>query len=117
MTRDLRDALAFRIGASALGMFAGTALGLVLGCFGTSLPAFVFGGAASGVVTGLLFPEVAMRLAEGTLHFFIGLFGTAGGVAIDTVEDVSVRPASRDSWLSACFAFGVAYALILWAVL
>src|SRR4051812_31755804 len=78
------DNTAYRVGAAALGMLAGMVLGMALvavgfatGGFTPSIPRLVFGGAASGAITGFFFPAVAMSLAEGTAHFIVGAVSAA----------------------------------------
>lgn len=114
------EAFALRVGAAALGMFAGMALGLLLGGLTTRLASFVFGGAAAGVVTGLLFPEVAMALASATLHFFIGFFGgffrASSALALDDEDHLQLRHSTAKPWLSAGFVFGVVFAAAVWVL-
>ena len=114
MTYVPSDDTAHRLGAAALGMFAGVALGIALvvlgfatGSFGPSIPRFVFGGGACGAVTGLFFPAVAMSIAEGTVHFFVGAASTA-------VEGPLSPEPGTPRWLVAAFFFGVAYGWVLW---
>jgi len=114
MAYEPSDDTAHRIGAAALGMFAGVALGVALvvlgfatGRFAPSIPRLVFGGGACGALTGLFFPAVAMSVAEGTVHFFVGAASTA-------VEDSMSPEPGTPPWLVAAFFFGVAYGLVLW---
>jgi hypothetical protein len=74
----------------------------------------VFGGAAAGLLTGLIYPEVALRIAELTIHFFAGLFSGVRGLALeDTVEASSAQIPGEVGWLKAAFIFGVAFSVIL----
>ena len=113
MTYKSSDEAALRIGAAALGMFAGFALGVCLVVVGlavgwsASVPRLVFGGGACGAVTGLFFPAVAMSIAEGTIHFFVGAASTA-------VDDSISQESDTPPWLRSAFFFGVAYGLVLW---
>jgi len=107
----------FRMGAAALGMFAGMALGLAFGCLSFSLASFVFGGAAAGAVTGIVFPGAAMSLAEGTLHFFIGLFRASTELVTDASGDFHFRAPSQTPWLVVAFTFGAIFAVVLWFLL
>jgi hypothetical protein len=114
--KQSRD-LSFRMGAAALGMFAGMALGLAFGCLSASLASFVFGGAAAGLVTGMVFPDAAVSMAEGTVHFFIGLFRAGTELITDASGDFQFRASSQTPWLVVAFTFGAVYAVVLWFLL
>ena len=104
----------YRMGAASLGMFAGLALGLLVGGLVARVAPFVFGGAVAGVVTGLAFPEVGIRGAEVTVHFIAGLFGGARALAYEDIEESDVPEESRQHrWLKAAFTFGVVFAVLL----
>ena len=117
MERKESEAWSFRIGAASLGILAGMALGLVFGCFGSSIARYVFGGAVAGAITGLFYPDTAMLIVEGTVHFFMGFI--SANADIDTVihddEQVQLRP--TQPWLAFAFMFGVIYAVALWVLL
>jgi hypothetical protein len=76
----------YRVGAASVSMFAGLALGFIVGVLVERVAPFVFGGAVAGAVTGLAFPEVGIRSAELTVHFIAGLFGGARALAYEDVE-------------------------------
>jgi len=108
------DNTAYRVGAAVLGMFAGMVLGAALvalafatGSFAPSIPRLVFGGAASGAITGLFFPAVAMSLAAGTVHFIVGAASAAS-------DDPILPEQNTPRWLVAAFCFGGAYTVVLW---
>lgn len=108
------EAFAYRIGAASVGLFAGMALGFMVGILALHMAPFVFGGAAAGAITGLIFPEVGLRSAEITFHFFAGLFGGARALAADDFEDLDMPQASQDHrWLKAAFTFGVVFTMVL----
>ncbi len=104
---------AYRAGAAALGMFAGMALGLLLGFLGAPLAPCVFSGAAAGVITGLVHPDMAMNGVEMTIHFFIGMFS---GWTDSEVEGRNTAPNDgdrRSRWLRGAFLFGAIFAVVL----
>ena len=105
----------FRMGAAALGMISGMAVGLAVaflwwaaGPSEPSIATLVFGGAAAGAMTGVVFPDTAMQGVEAVMHFFIGMLSAE-------VEGVAPPP-DAPSWLVAAFFFGVVYAIALWAL-
>ncbi len=115
MTEPLQSPnLPYRMGAAAVGMFAGVAFGALLGVITIHIAPFVFGGAFAGIVTGLAFPELAIRGAEATFHFFAGLLGGVRGLAHDDLDEISAPDeSSRDPWLKAAFTFGVVFSLVI----
>src|SRR5262245_57548257 len=104
------DDTAFRLGAGALGLFTGAALGLfvsVLGYLvaGTELSfvhAFV-GGALAGLASGLFLPIETMAIVEGVFHFFIAFFVTSAG-------ERAHAPIESPQYLKLAGFFGVALA-------
>lgn len=111
---NLRDEAMFRMGASALGMFAGSIISLLVfvplmavGWAATPLPRLLLAGAVSGAVCGVVVPGVALRAFEGLVHFFAGMFtALAGG------DDPSFQDTPR--WLFAAFWIGVLYFGGIW---
>lgn len=102
----------YRLGAAALEMFAGVAFGALIGVICLRIAPSVFGGAIAGIVTGLAFPELAIRGAEATFHFFAGLLAGARGLALDDLDDIDRQDQTpKGSWLRAAFTFGVIFAL------
>lgn len=117
MTHEDTESWSVRVGAASLGMFAGMALGLAFGCLSSSFARFVFGGAAAGALTGLLYPAAAMLIFEATVHFFFGFFSANVGLATDDADELPGRNASDQPWVAVAFTFGVAYAVALWLLL
>jgi uncharacterized membrane protein len=108
-----------RIGASVLGMFAGAALGLTVALFilfgleaNTSLPFWVFGGAGLGATVGFVAARAGFTLAEGLVHFFVGL---ASAQAEQTIQPNPDAP----KWLKRCLWLGlvVGVSLSYWWVI
>ena len=87
MNRTPSTETAFRIGSAVAGMLTGLVLGLLSAITAVgvlkidlSFPIFVFGGSVIGALIGLAIPAAARSLAEGTVHFVIGLLsGTTYG--------------------------------------
>jgi hypothetical protein len=107
------DDLAFRMGAGALGLFTGAALGLFVAWLGyivvgaeLSFVKGLVGGAAAGLLSGLVLPVEAMSMVEAVLHFFIGFFAAA---ADERVESSIETP----SYLKLAGVFGSALVLAL----
>jgi hypothetical protein len=106
-------------------MFAGMVVGLAcaIAVFAASQqePPFavlIFGGGLAGVGVGLLFPEEALLITEGTVHFVLGAVSAAGAAELDTVPGESLRAASDSpEWLKAAFVFGALYAIAVWLML
>jgi hypothetical protein len=95
-------------------MFAGIALGLLVGVLAARVAPLVFGGAAAGAITGLAFPELALRGVEMTVHFIAGLFGGARALAYEDIDESDFPEGSRGHrWLKAAFTFGVVFAVVL----
>jgi hypothetical protein len=107
------DDIAFRMGAGALGLFIGAALGffvawlgyVVVGAELSVVKSFV-GGAIAGLVSGLVLPVEAMSMVEAVLHFFVGFAAASAG---ETAEP----PVEVPSYLKLASLFGVALALAL----
>lgn len=95
-------------------MFAGIAFGALLGVVAVRIAPWVFGGAVAGIVTGLTFPELAIRSAEAAFHFFAGLLAGARGLAQDDLDEM-YRPHEphKAPWLTAAFTFGGVFAVAL----
>ena len=96
-------------------MLSGMAMGLAVAflCWAAgpaepSIAMLVFGGAAAGALTGVVFPDTAMQGVEAVMHFFMGMVSSQ-------VDDARPSP-DAPSWLVAAFFFGVAYAVALWAL-
>lgn len=105
---------AYRLGAAALGMFAGVAIGAVIGVIAIRMAPSVFGGAIAGVVTGLVFPELAIRSAEATFHFFAGLLSGARGLVFEDLDAIDpLDESTKHPWLRAAFTFGVVFAVAI----
>lgn len=111
---------ALRIGAAALGLFAGMALGLALwwllarlGATAGEIAPFVFSGMGAGATTGAVFPQAGLALFEGTAHFLAGMLRTER--ALDELDPGRGRntAVSGATWLSAAFTFGIGYVLLL----
>lgn len=116
-SRSPVDGRALRLGAAATGLFAGAVVGVLawwalvhFGRAAHALPAFAFGGAASGLATGALFPDVGLALAEATLHLLVGL--ATSNVTVDD-EPPNQSPERRLPWLAAASTFGVLYGFVL----
>ena len=98
--------VAIRVGSAAAGMLAGLVLGFFLAIAALvvfqadAFPHFVFGGAALGLLVGLLFPQAARSLAEGAVHFFIGLFSATAHGEIEPNRDAP-------DWLKVLFWLGL----------
>ena len=99
-----------RVGAAALGLFAGGAVGALLGWVSlvtgaeTSLALFVFGGAGAGALSGLVYPESTMFVVEAVVHFFVGFFAT-------TAEHVVTPERDAPPLLRLALLFGVCFAV------
>jgi hypothetical protein len=100
-------ATAMRVGATVLGMFAGAALGLTIALvilFGleanTSLSFWVFGGAGLGGAVGFVTAEAGFALAEGVVHFFVGLASSQVNEDIHPNHDAP-------TWLKRCLWLGL----------
>jgi hypothetical protein len=111
-TSDANDT-AFRLGAGALGLFTGAALGLFVSVLGYLVagtePSFVHafvGGALAGLASGLFLPIETMAVVEGVFHFFIGFFVAAAGERADA-------PIESPQYLKLAGFFGVALAVAL----
>ena len=108
--------MAIRAGSAAAGMLAGLVLGFFLAIAAlvvfhvNAFPHFVFGGTALGVLVGLLFPEAARSLAEGTVHFFIGLFSASAHGEVEPNRDAP-------DWLKVLFWLGLVAGLVAIAFL
>jgi len=107
--------VAIRVGSAAAGMLVGLVLGFLLAIVALvvfhvdAFPHIVFGGTAVGVVVGLLFPEAARSLAEGAVHFFIGLFSASAYGEVKPNHDAP-------EWLKVLFWLGVVAGLVAIAV-
>jgi len=110
------DDTAFRMGAGALGLFTGAALGLFVSGLGylvaeaeLSFVHSLVGGALAGLASGLVLPVETMAVVEGVLHFFIGFFVTSAGERVES-------PIESPQYLKlACF-FGIALAFALFVL-
>jgi hypothetical protein len=71
-------------------------------------PHLVFGGTALGVLLGLLFPQAARSLAEGAVHFFIGLFSAHAYGEVEPNRDAP-------DWLKVLFWLGLVAGLVAMA--
>lgn len=106
----------FRVGASTVGVFAGIVLGLCAGILAPErLESAVFGGALAGAATGAAFPEVGMRIGEGTLHFLFGLFAATNWSSLMDYGETKHTAHDRPKWLHAASCFGVLYA-VFWVL-
>jgi hypothetical protein len=112
------EGLHFRAGAGALGLFAGVAIGLLLAWLAyavlsrvPSFPILLFGGAAAGLVAGLILPAETLLMVETLAHFLIGLF--AASVDEDLEEGSFGSRMERPRYLRLAVIFGVALALVL----
>jgi len=90
------------------------AAGVAWAFFEPSLSRMAFGGAFTGLVTGLCFPEAAMNIVEGTLHFLAGAITAAAAADGDLVDVEPVPDTPR--WITAAFFFGVVFAVVVWAL-
>jgi hypothetical protein len=114
----MSDEMARRIGSSALGMLSGMVIGfavslllLAMGMVRVSMAVLVFTGAAAGTLTGLIFPALAVYVAEGVAHFVVG-------AATMRAHQESIQPqAQAPKWLAAAFFFGSVYAFVLYVLL
>lgn len=112
MSEDPDSKSALRIGATALGLLAGLAGGLVLAVLllclriEVSFPLFVFGGAALGAMTGYLSTDAGFGLAGSVAHFVVGL--------VCSTDDRPVYP-DRDAskWLKTMLWLGLAVGLLI----
>jgi hypothetical protein len=110
------DDTAFRLGAGALGLFAGAAVGVLVGWLGYVVvglgPSFevpVLGGLFAGLVSGLLLPAETMALVEAVVHFFIGFFAATAGEPVES-------PAEAPSYVKLACLFGAALVLALFVL-
>ncbi|XHS76923.1 hypothetical protein ACFJGW_14430 [Burkholderiaceae bacterium UC74_6] len=110
------NALSFRAGAGALGLFAGIAIGLLLAWLSyaalasaPSFPVLLLGGAVAGLVTGLVLPSETLLLVEAVAHFFVGLLATSANVDID--DEIMEAPFERPRYLRFAAIFGAALAI------
>ena len=86
--------ISFRLGAGALGLFAGTAIGLLVAWLGyivvgtdLSFAKPAFGGAFAGLVSGLVLPGETLSMVELVLHFFVGFFAASAGAPVESLPD------------------------------
>jgi len=100
-----------------LAAVAGAVIGVAIWLLGLAFhsPALAFGklllaGAASGLVSGVLFPHVAMELVETVAHF---TFGAASAL----VQEVPDQSPISTPWLRMSFTFGIVYAVLLFIFL
>jgi hypothetical protein len=107
------DDTAFRMGAGALGLFTGAALGLFVSVLGylvaeteLSFVHSLVGGALAGLVSGVVLPVETMAVVEGVFHFFIGFFVTSAGERAES-------PVESPQYLKLACVFGVALAAAL----
>lgn len=106
----------FRVGASAVGALAGIVLGLCAAVLAPEhLESALFGGAIAGIATGAMFPELGMRLGEGTLHFLFGAFAATTWSPLNDYGKTENIVHDRPKWLQAASCFGALYALY-WVV-
>ena len=116
MKEPLSTETVFRLGSAAIGLLVGLVLGFLLavGTFvvtrTSSFPPFVFGGAALGVAIGVALPAAARALAEGAVHFLIGV---ANAFARGEIEPNNDAP----DWLKVLFWLGVAAGVVAIVVL
>lgn len=113
MNQDDEPHLSLRVAASALGLLAGLAFGLVIafvagGLTGTTWAAdwVVFGATVLGAIFGFLWPSGGMGLAQGSAHFLTGL----ASVAADRLLH---RPHGDTGWLKAMLWLGVILGVII----
>lgn len=105
-----------RLGGAGLGVLIGMAVGLCLAvaalAFSSveiSFAQWVFGTGSLFAVIGFLFPEVALLLAEGALHFF---FGMVLGVTLIGDDRVPKPERVLPTWLKLAFQAGLALGVV-----
>ena len=111
------DRNALRLGAAALGMFAGLILGLVLAyvLVRTRLTAdfsglVVFGTALAGLIAGFLQANLGFGITEATAHFFLGYI-------VGESETTGTPSPLAPRWLRVVFWAGVVcgiFAFVVW---
>jgi hypothetical protein len=106
--RDAESDLAFRLGAAALGLLGGGALGflvaLVLSASKSAdvlFPLLVFGGAALGAAVGYVRGSAGFDLAEGAVNLS---FGFVVGIAMRLINPLPESP----QWARLLYWCGVA---------